>query len=633
MNIIPLMQAIGLKSNEEGVCYGLAAMAARAHLQGPKEFEKHENRIRYIQLLSEDSTDINQIEAILNLTHAQYLKDHPEESKDTEKHQKLRDVAAFLSSVDIYQHENEYRYLFPEGTLKKQSLKAAAELLAPKVNAQSNNPNPLTVANVFVNQYNNSSLKNFLEEYIKKMKYNGSYPPLMLNTGEHAISICYSTSKKKWIMTDHDQMEYIDRTEDMVRLINTSLATFNNYELEEVLKDLQDLIRNCEKHSLKPNEIKGWYSVFQPLTSLEKQEESTEIKSALNNILEKLMELVKPQDLDTRRVKTLYNDINNIVNSYINRPPIIATYVCVNKANQDKVKEPIKNWRKELYSSKSKKESKTDHTGHSELSLALIHGDIDKVESIITTNPDVINKLNVIGISPLYYAAEHNHLEICKLLIEKKAEVNLSNASNYTALEVAAESNGYKTVEYLIEKKADVNKRSSDYNYTPLNWAITNNNLKIADYLIEKNASLDIEILEDMEVFAKLKEITESKFKVNLENLQDIETFKGLKQIVNGEFKVNPENPKDIEKLKKLQKIIKTNFEVNLRTPQDKEAIKKLRGIIYFTTQHTGSQPHIEDLVTATLRQKILQEGKEEYDNNLKSLKTSIGKIPFKLKL
>jgi len=62
-----------------------------------------------------------------------------------------------------------------------------------------------------------------------------------------------------------------------------------------------------------------------------------------------------------------------------------------------------------------------------------------------------VNARNEYGDTPLHYAAEHGHLDVALLLIERGADVNSRNNEGKTPLDVAREE-GHVEVARVIEE-------------------------------------------------------------------------------------------------------------------------------------------------------------------------------------
>lgn len=119
------------------------------------------------------------------------------------------------------------------------------------------------------------------------------------------------------------------------------------------------------------------------------------------------------------------------------------------------------------------------------------HGDYATVSTRIKGNKKLVSLLDSYGYSPLHYAAQHNHYEIVKLLLESKAEVDL-NRCGATPLHRAAFANCLQICELLLDYGADINKQDVsflDYN-TPCHKALMNGSMELTDLFIRREADL-----------------------------------------------------------------------------------------------------------------------------------------------
>lgn len=82
------------------------------------------------------------------------------------------------------------------------------------------------------------------------------------------------------------------------------------------------------------------------------------------------------------------------------------------------------------------------------------------------------------GMTPLHYAARHNHLEVARLLLQAGARLNAREANDITPLLMAISNNGMAVARYLIEQGADINQQDW-YGRSPLWEAVNVRNLYV----------------------------------------------------------------------------------------------------------------------------------------------------------
>ncbi|TRY69888.1 hypothetical protein DNTS_015350 [Danionella cerebrum] len=94
---------------------------------------------------------------------------------------------------------------------------------------------------------------------------------------------------------------------------------------------------------------------------------------------------------------------------------------------------------------------------------ALKLGQVTLVHQLLQEDPGLVNKCNGDGASPLMMASVGGDLELVKLLVEKKANVNTQDTHHgWTALMQATYHGNKEVVRFLLEQGADVNLRAKN---------------------------------------------------------------------------------------------------------------------------------------------------------------------------
>jgi len=134
--------------------------------------------------------------------------------------------------------------------------------------------------------------------------------------------------------------------------------------------------------------------------------------------------------------------------------------------------------------------NKTDNRGWTPLHYASFHGH-NKVAELLITSGEEINSLDNIGSTPLHRAALGGHLKIAKLLIESGADINKKNANGESPLFYAVRRDRKNLTQYLISKGADVNIKEGD-GHAMLHIVSALGNHEMVKYLITNGADVNI---------------------------------------------------------------------------------------------------------------------------------------------
>ena len=122
-----------------------------------------------------------------------------------------------------------------------------------------------------------------------------------------------------------------------------------------------------------------------------------------------------------------------------------------------------------------------------ELFRAIGRDDIGTIETLLLRgiSPNVVDPS--LGPALVHAAREGSVAAVRALLISPATEIDARNAEGETALMVAAGSGNLELVKLLVARKAQVNRAG----WTPLHYAAGNGHQTVVEYLLEHNAYID----------------------------------------------------------------------------------------------------------------------------------------------
>lgn len=91
--------------------------------------------------------------------------------------------------------------------------------------------------------------------------------------------------------------------------------------------------------------------------------------------------------------------------------------------------------------------------------------------------------------TPLHYAAYYGHLEVCRLLLQCKANVDARDCGQQSPLTLAISHGHIEVCELLLQCNADVEARNSS-GWTGLHHAVYHNSMKVCRLLIDSKANV-----------------------------------------------------------------------------------------------------------------------------------------------
>jgi ankyrin repeat protein len=82
-------------------------------------------------------------------------------------------------------------------------------------------------------------------------------------------------------------------------------------------------------------------------------------------------------------------------------------------------------------------------------------------------------------LTPLMFAAREGDVEMARVLVTSRADIDAGAGDGKTALALAIFNGNYEVAAYLVDSKADVNKADAQ-RFTPLFWAVDRRNMETA---------------------------------------------------------------------------------------------------------------------------------------------------------
>jgi ankyrin repeat protein len=123
------------------------------------------------------------------------------------------------------------------------------------------------------------------------------------------------------------------------------------------------------------------------------------------------------------------------------------------------------------------------------LMLAADHGHMD-VCKLLLENGAVAGKADERGYTPLHACADSGHIDICKVLIENGADADPKAQIGCTPLHRAAEQGHIEVVKYLQQNGADVNFQDRGKGWTPILLGTLHGRLDVCKFLLGCGASV-----------------------------------------------------------------------------------------------------------------------------------------------
>ncbi|KFF08685.1 ankyrin repeat domain-containing protein [Chryseobacterium luteum] len=117
-------------------------------------------------------------------------------------------------------------------------------------------------------------------------------------------------------------------------------------------------------------------------------------------------------------------------------------------------------------------------------------GTVAEVKDLMKQDPDIINKTNESGFSPLILACYRGNMEVADFLMDKVKDINY-NSSMGTALMAVVYKGDLALTQKLLDNKSDINTADSQ-GTTPLIFASKLGNIEMVKLLVKNKADKNI---------------------------------------------------------------------------------------------------------------------------------------------
>ncbi|KAK4858193.1 hypothetical protein QYF36_012570 [Acer negundo] len=125
------------------------------------------------------------------------------------------------------------------------------------------------------------------------------------------------------------------------------------------------------------------------------------------------------------------------------------------------------------------------------LHAAARSGDLQAVQTILSSNPLSVNSRDKHSRTPLHLAAWSGQTEVVSYLCKQKADVGAAAMDDMGAIHFASQKGHLEVVRVLISSGASF-KAFTRKGMTPLHFAVQGSNLELVKYLVRKGASLSV---------------------------------------------------------------------------------------------------------------------------------------------
>ncbi|CAN0396846.1 unnamed protein product, partial [Ectocarpus sp. 12 AP-2014] len=125
-----------------------------------------------------------------------------------------------------------------------------------------------------------------------------------------------------------------------------------------------------------------------------------------------------------------------------------------------------------------------DNLGYTPLYLAVLHGRVAAVLALLHAGADISLRCGISKRSVLHVAAEEEHVDIMRAVVERGANVEALDDDHNTPLHLAAFFNRVEAIDLLLEAGANIEARDES-DSTPLHCAVLECHLETMSALLK----------------------------------------------------------------------------------------------------------------------------------------------------
>jgi len=158
------------------------------------------------------------------------------------------------------------------------------------------------------------------------------------------------------------------------------------------------------------------------------------------------------------------------------------------------------------------------------LFVAVCNRQIEMARLLIDSKANINQYQSInVGYTSLHHACDVNDIEMVKLLIASHAALNVGVSCDFCLLDVAATSSNVEIVKLLIEAKSDVNAAAAELRFQPLHFAVSiNKKTEVMKILIDHNAVVVADKSIESPLYAAVANENLEAFKILIQHIVQV---------------------------------------------------------------------------------------------------------------